>query len=674
MSRSSTTDRSWQIATIAGNSVLLVCVAAGLFARFYELGARQLAVDEYYFLEAVGRILDRGLPEFPSGGYYARGLPAQYITAVSIFLFGDTGFAQRLPAALFGLASVALLFVYARPQLGRRLAAVLAVVLLISSWEIEFSRFARMYAPFQCAALAYLIAYDRALLGERWDRRYLAHIAAVALVLSHSLGLLLLPLLFVPLLVATGPPRFPTRAHAIRYALVSAATVMVCRAYTSAGFRNWGVVDRYPSGFLPERSSLLRLPDFPFWSAAGDSVGSLAVLIAVLALSAVIPAAISASRGSRDWAAVGLTGLLLSSAMLHSLMICAVCGALLLFRHEVHRSDQFHRRYQAALAAAALIATSWLAYALTTRDWVSRSGDGMGSLMGALRRTFFGWPDFYTAILVPWAAALPGMGVFLTLAVAYQLWSNRKQPLAILARNPAFPILLLAIALGVLTSGFYAGMRFSYFIYPVALYTVALSILQITKSALPRCMERAEVIAGCLCLALFALSSDFNPRHLIGVTQPEASFRIGIFEGRGSTWYPRYDYAAPAEFLEAQALAGQQTPIIVAGLPPVSHYLNVDHAVFYPRGRPIFAGISRERGTRDLWSQRRLLSTEEELRNYAASARTIWLVRLAGATKQSFNVSDVWKDRVMDVNLEFTGVDGRVEVVSIVLQPEAARD
>ncbi len=96
MSRSSTTDRRLRIATIFGTSVLLVCVAAGLFARFYELGARQIAVDEYYFLEAVGRVLDRGLPEFPSGGYYARGLPAQYITAVSIFVIGDTGFAQRL--------------------------------------------------------------------------------------------------------------------------------------------------------------------------------------------------------------------------------------------------------------------------------------------------------------------------------------------------------------------------------------------------------------------------------------------------------------------------------------------------------------------------------------------------------------------------------------------------
>jgi hypothetical protein len=545
----------------------------------------------------------------------------------------------------------------------------LAVVLLISSWEIEFSRFARMYAPFQCATLAYLIAYDRALLGERWDLRYLAHLAAVALVLSHTLGMLLLPLLFVPLLVAAGPPRFPTRAHAIRYALVSAATVMACRAYTSAGFGNWGVVDRYPSDFVPAGAPLLRLPDFPFWSATGDSVASLVILIAVLALSALIPAAVSACRGSRDWSAAGLTGLLLGSALLHSLVISAVCGALLLFRHEVHRSSRFSRGYRAALAAAALIAVSWLAYALTTRDWMSGSGNGMGSMIGALRRTFFGWPDFYAPILVPWAAALPGIGALIALAVAHQLWTNRKQPLAILARNPALLVVLVAIAFGVFDSTFYSGMRFSYFIYPIALYTVVLSILQLTKSLLPRCVDRADLVAGCLCLALFVLSSDFNSHHLIGVTQPEVSFRMGAFEDRGAIWYPRHDYASPAGFLEARAVTEPQIPIIIVGLPPVSHYLGSEHAVFYPRERPIFRNVSREQGTRDLWSQRRLLSTEEELRNYTVSAGTFWLVRLVDTTDQSFKVAHVWQDRVVSVTQEFVGKDGRVEVVSVVLKP-----
>lgn len=668
MSRASKCKLGWRSATIAVTGVLLVCAAAGLFARFFELGERQLAVDEYYFLEAVNGILEQGLPAFPSGGYYTRGLPAQYITAASILVFGDSGFAQRLPAAIIGLATVALLFVYARPRLGARLAAVLAILLMVSSWEIEFSRFARMYALFQFATLAFLFAYDRALLGDRWDRRYLAHVAAVAMVLTHSLGLLLLPLLFVPLLVAAGAPRFPTKAHAIRYALVSAATVLACRAHTKTGFRNWGVVDRYPSDFITAGSPLLRLPDFPFWSAGADPVASLAVLIAVLAVSATVPAAISAFRGGRSWAAAGLTGLMLSSAVFHSLVISAVCGALLLFRHEVHRSDAFPRRYRVALAAAAGIAAAWVAYALATPGWLSRSGDGMGSLLGALRRTFFGWPDFYTPIMLPWAVALPGIGTFAALAAVFQLWTNRKKPPLTLAQNPVVSLALVAIALGVLDSTFHSGMRFAYFVYPVALYTIALSILEFTKSALPRCAARADVIAGCLCLALFALSSDFSPRHLIGVTKPEASFRVDGFEGRGAIWYPRYDYASAAEFLQARAAAGPTMAIISAGLPPVSHYLELDHAVFYPRGRPIFQSVSRERGTRELWSQRPLLSTDGDLRSYTSGANAFWLIRFANPERQTFRVEDVWRDRLIDVHRNFLSRDSRIEVVTVTLQ------
>lgn len=668
------TARGSQIATLAVTCALLVCVALGFFARFHELGARQLAVDEYYFLEAVGRILEQGLPAFPTGGYYTRGLPAQYLTAASILVFGDSGFAQRLPAALFGLASVALLFVYARPRLGGRLAAILAALLLVSSWEIEFSRFARMYAPFQCATLVFLLAYDRALLGDRWDRRYLAHAAAAVMVLTHTLGLLLTPLLLVPLVVAAGTPRFPTRAHAIRYALVSAATILACRAYTKVGFRRLGVIDPYPADFVPAANPLLRLPDFPFWCAGGDATTNLAVLIAVLGLSAVVAAAIAARCGCRDWIAGGLASLMLSSAALHSLLISGACGLLLLFRHEAWKSGPFSRRYRAVFAASALIAASWFAYALAARDWLSRSGGGTGSLLGALRRTFFGWPDFYTPILVPWAAALPGIGALTALAVLFQLWTNRKQPPAILARNPALLIVLVAVELGVLNSTFFSGMRFAYFIYPIALYTIALSILELSKRSLPRCAVRADLVAGGICLALFALSADFNLRHLIGVTKPDASFRMGVFAERGAIWYPRYDYASPTQFLQARAVTKPPMPIIIAGLPPVSDDLALDHAVFYPRGHPIFQNVSREQGTRDLWSQRQLLSTAEELRSYTSGAETFWLMRSVDTARQSFRIEDVWKDRLIDTNREFVGKDGRVEVVSVVLEPVVSRD
>jgi hypothetical protein len=50
--------------------ILLLVMAWGLFVRFDRLGSRPLSVDEYYSVTGVQHILEKGVPEFPTGGYY----------------------------------------------------------------------------------------------------------------------------------------------------------------------------------------------------------------------------------------------------------------------------------------------------------------------------------------------------------------------------------------------------------------------------------------------------------------------------------------------------------------------------------------------------------------------------------------------------------------------------
>ena len=123
-----------------------LAAALGIFGRFSGLGDFPLAVDEYYFAQSVRLIVEHGVPLFPTGGYYTSGLLVQYLTAPLVMMFGDTEFAYRLPSALFSLGTVALAYVYVRSVLGKRGALGLAAILLVSSWEIEFARFARMYS------------------------------------------------------------------------------------------------------------------------------------------------------------------------------------------------------------------------------------------------------------------------------------------------------------------------------------------------------------------------------------------------------------------------------------------------------------------------------------------------------------------------------------------------
>jgi hypothetical protein len=54
--------------------VLLPAALLALYARFAGLGTWPLAADEHYMGESVRFILGSGLPAFPCGGYYVRGL------------------------------------------------------------------------------------------------------------------------------------------------------------------------------------------------------------------------------------------------------------------------------------------------------------------------------------------------------------------------------------------------------------------------------------------------------------------------------------------------------------------------------------------------------------------------------------------------------------------------
>ena len=95
-----------------GLGALALCV--GAYTRFSGLEAPPLGTDEYYFVTSVQHILERGLPEYPTGGYYVRALPHQYLIAASTLLLGENGFAYRLPSVLCGLGSIALAYVLER--------------------------------------------------------------------------------------------------------------------------------------------------------------------------------------------------------------------------------------------------------------------------------------------------------------------------------------------------------------------------------------------------------------------------------------------------------------------------------------------------------------------------------------------------------------------------------
>jgi len=214
-------------------------VAIGIYFRFLGFSLWPLATDEYYIYRSMAFILDSGLPEFPCGGYYARGLLYQYVT-VPLLAFGiSPEVSLRLVAILSNLAMLPAAYLLSRRMGGLRVAAATVTILALSIWEIEMARFGRMYAPFQAIFLWY--AYHAYCLIETGDHRRWRWLLGLSLAapLVWEGGITLALLNFLPILMRRSLWRL---AHLLTALAIFSASI----AFLQIGFRYLGPASAQP--------------------------------------------------------------------------------------------------------------------------------------------------------------------------------------------------------------------------------------------------------------------------------------------------------------------------------------------------------------------------------------------------------------------------------------------
>ena len=658
--------------------LLGLALVAGVVARWHTLADRPLAVDEYYMVRSVEFVLDRGVPAFPSGGYYVRGLPLQYLMAGAATAFGPTHLSYRLPTFLFSLLSIALAYWYARRFVSVPVSLAVAIVLLVSSWHIEFAGFARMYALFQCIVLLFLIAVDDAFFSGNWRRRYLPHGLALLACLTHAIGITLIPLLFLPLLAGGPPGGWQTWSGRLRFAAVGLITGLLCLALIRSDSRNSGVETPLPPGYPVAAEGSFNLPVSPFWSLPGDPLAS---MILVAGLAALVLSLIWLFRG-RDFSIVDVwLVVLVASASLHLFVPAAIALLVLLLRYDLLEPQRHPRRAYVMLIAALVVGMAWLGYgiasgeALRTPAVAARWDLAEAGLLKSLWTVFFGWPDVYQYTLRPLLLEMPLVGILLVIALAVMLIAQRRDPLSSLLRQPWVILLATAAVYGIVETE-YSRLRYWYHLYPVMLCLIALAITLVAAPLArrrPPLELRAHELAAFAFLGLFALTSDFDPRHIAQIGDDRVTFRTPPFEDHERTWYERFDFISPAQFLNRQAL-DDQARVVIEYQYPASYYLDGPHAIYIPREwQDLYPLHSHEGGTLDAWSGQPLLDTPEELAAYTATARDVWLIR--GTDRQRPELPDpaaVWGARLQEAGRDFLSRDGRIEVLHITLSREEA--
>ena len=649
-----------------------VALIAGTWARFKGLGKWPLAWDEYYLAQSVQFVLHSGLPEYPCGGFYSRGVLVQYVAALLQMAGLSAEAAPRCIAAVSSLLALPAAFRIARRCGGVNVALMTAAILALSVWEVEIGRFGRMYAPFQAVFLWYVVFFLDYTVEHRRRALVPMLILSAAGVLIWEGGALLALANFLPPLIrhSVGKEQSDgtlTRAE-LAYMLLASALFVPLYWFATADLRVMGTAPTLPPGYEsldePTRSPLdLVGPPFHFLAAHPAWLGAALIPLAaaLLALRWLL-----LHWRARPLALAGLAAVL-GAALLHQFLLCAAGIVMLLLLRLIDVRTLASRSGPFVLALAVCL-TFWTAFGLSVPDWHPPNTTTAHALFFLLYE-FSRFPDLIRQILVPWGHSLPTLGAALVLLIAAEVartvGSGRTVP------ETERVVLIILIALLVAASAADTPRhetRYVFFLYPLALI-IALTAISQALQLLLKQPRIAAAGAALVCLGGFALTEDFRPGHLLHIDSAEVSFRQGMSSAEAAQYPARSDLSGAAAWLQAHVTPG--TDLVINGFPGVDFYYPHASYFFMESTDSRFESWSCHAGSLERWSNLPLLHSIAMLDARAASHPRVWLViesaRRADILKRLVQADPAWQ-----YDVAWIGRNPGISIVSLTRSKDPA--
>lgn len=526
--RDSRIRRSWVV--LLGLSFCVI----GFSLRLPNLGSLGLWGDEGYTAIAVKAILEKGYPELPSGGIYFRSVPFLYTEALFAAWFGLNEYALRLFSVFCGMGAVFVAYVLGKRLFGPRIGCVFAALMVFSSWEIEFSRYARMYALFQFLYLASLYVFYRGFIENNTTHKVITFPIWLMTIAVQKLGITLLPLLVVPMLLDRGFKK--------KHVFLGISGVLLLVFWKGLSVAEQKL--RYGQAWLQENIGSVE-PAFPLDLPAVHLVGilgGLGALLGILGIAAITYAGLSFLRKHLKWNctmsdcivfAGTLAACLANQVSLALLWITAVSVGW--------KKEAFPRLSKATIYSALLIivATSlWTLY-----------GVSIGLSLGKIAKGLIGYPDLYNRVVKYLIAGWP-VELFLACCGLLVLTRNYLRG----AQGSASLFVLVALGGGALLMGFANqsdnAARYSYHLFPLLLLCEACFIAWVMSRALVRKHVNLGVTLCMLNLLFFP--NDSQIVESIGINSlaygeaiPKPLRTPGT--GKGYLYHP--DYEGPSSFV-----------------------------------------------------------------------------------------------------------------------------
>ncbi len=636
--------------------MLFLLLLAALI-RAPGLGKWCLGADEFYLSQSIRFILEKGLPEFPSGGYYFRGIGLQYLTALVATVVKERELQVRILPFLFGVMTMPVFYKLCRLFLPRTPSALAVLVLVLSSWHIEFSRFGRFYAPFLfCFVLFIYFLYKGYWQGSGRDAIASWIVAFLSVFIFE--GAIFMPLLFLLVLVREESKGMKQR---FRILLLVGLLLSLNYVVNGVGYRNLGVEDALPEvATSVQKGGMTALPFAIPGTKLLETTYHSTPLMAGYALLVVLAIGLFSRQLRRKFEIYDIflsaVAVILPLVHLYGLLF------LLLLFVALYRREWFRwaGKELGLYLAYFLISAGFWAIVLQTSGNLDQS-------MGYL----FGYPPIKYAIVIPFRKTVPIWGALALVGILFSIVRNimRKE-------SPSSFILLITLVCIIMISFFntpYRSTRYSFFLLPLLIllpyievhdYAVGISA---RNNGTP--LARFSFLLLLVPLAAFLASDDFHPRHILDVSSAEFNFRLGKYRVLEDHWYPRRDFKSPAVFVNQAYGAGDQ---IVIDAIPFAAYLRHAYLFYCNTRSPWFRAYSRKGGTEEVWTGSPMVYSSTRSLDAiiplvpVGRERSLWFI--TGETlAEGTSVAETGNRAPIKVNIEhrYRGLDDRMNVYQL---------
>jgi len=635
-----------------------VAIVLGLYGRFKGIGLWSLASDEYHTSKSIDYIMEKGLPEFDSGGYYTRGILYQYVQATILSIFdGAKEATLRATSVIFNLLALPALFI-----LGRKLSGVMFGILLVcffslSIWEIEVARYVRMYAPFQALFLWYAVLLYFVCVEEKKQYYPWLIVLSVVGVFIYEASIFIVLLNFYPLLIKGKLPK-------LREFVIPTIVLGFTYLYLTTNFRATGVSSMPPDvvfDSLKQKAITIGPFERPMILLSYMLNHAIWFVSMVLLLFGIIYKQISYYK---ERIITGLELLIFITffllLMLNQLFLAGVFIILCGFLGWLTFSYPKYLLKTNALFAIFII----LLFSVFYWFFLDKNLLFPGEIFDPLKKllvVLLKYPDYFTKVFYQYFTVMPVefvivSGLMIIGLIQFFLRREKKE-----SERLMYFVIFFCLTLMTMLAQPYYSTRYTFFLYPLFVL-MAFNVVYTNVQTL-----RFRSHESLICVAILVLVSitfeDIKFGHLLNVDKPEYSFRQVYDKDVAEHLFTKFDYKTPANFVNKN-LTGDD--VVIATVLPVDYYLSqIDYFYMHYTGKE-FRAISAAEGEKERWTNADLLYREEQFIDLLKRReKTFWLLLRSGEFPYQSAMEKKLAEKYGQRKV-FSGIDGIIDVYKIV--------